>query len=140
MIQIEPARPDGRPSLFERLGGLEGIRRLIHPFYADVRQHAVLGPIFNGHIHDWAAHQANIAEFWALQTGGPSKYSGGFVGAHLPLQLQPGHFAHWLESWEFNCRRHLREPERSEMIALAHEFGRRLQNVITLQQQQNRAT
>ncbi len=133
MIQIETARPAGQPSLFVRLGGIEGIRRLIHPFYADVRQHAVLGPIFNERIHDWAAHQANIAEFWALQTGGPSKYSGGFVGAHLPLQLRSEHFAHWLELWECNCRRHLREPESTEMIALAHEFGRRLQNVVLLQ-------
>ena len=34
-------------TLHERLGGHEGILKLIQPFYADVRQHAVLGPICN---------------------------------------------------------------------------------------------
>jgi hemoglobin len=123
-----------KQTLYERLGGLDGIRRLIHPFYADVRQHAVLGPIFNARIQDWAEHQAKIAEFWALQTGGPSRYAGGFGGAHLALDLQPEHFAFWLELWEFNCRRHLAPMEAQEMIDLAHEFGRRLRRLVQMQQ------
>src|SRR4051812_15659873 len=39
-------------SLYERLGGHVGILKLIKPFYADVRQHNILGPIFNSHITD----------------------------------------------------------------------------------------
>lgn len=119
-------------SLYARLGGHEGIRRLIHPFYADVRQHAVIGPIFNARIQDWAEHQAKITEFWALQTGGPSRYAGGFAGAHLSLDLKPEHFQHWLTLWEFNCKRHLPEREAEEMIGLAHEFGRRLRRVLAM--------
>lgn len=118
------------PPLYERLGRHEGLRRLIHPFYADVRQHQVLGPIFNSHIADWAEHQAKIVEFWALQTGGTSQYRGGFAGAHLLLNLSPEHFKHWLVLWEFNCRRHLPPREAGEMIALAHDFGRRLKRVL----------
>ena len=48
-------------SLYERLGGHEGILKLIKPFYADVRQHELLGPIFNSHIQDWSAHLEKIA-------------------------------------------------------------------------------
>ena len=113
-------------SLYTRLGGHDGILKLIKPFYIDVRQHAVIGPIFNAHIQDWIEHMDKITEFWALQTGGPSRYRGGFAGAHLALGLQPEHFQHWLDLWEFNAARQLPSPEAAEMITLAHEFDRRL--------------
>ena len=44
-------------SLYDRLGQHEGILKLIKPFYADVRQHAVIGPIFDSHIQDWPAQR-----------------------------------------------------------------------------------
>ena len=113
-------------SLYERLGGHKGILKLLKPFYIDVQQHAVLGPIFNSHIQDWPAHLDKITEFWALQTGGESKYRGGFAGAHISLGLQPEHFQQWLGLWEFNNARQLPPKEAAEMTALAHEFGRRL--------------
>ena len=113
-------------SLYERLGGHAGILKLLKPFYIDVQQHAVLGPIFNSHIQDWPAHLDKITEFWALQTGGESKYRGGFAGAHISLGLQPEHFQQWLGLWEFNNARQLPPQEAAEMTALAHEFGRRL--------------
>ncbi len=113
-------------SLYERLGRHEGILKLIRTFYADVRQHSVLGPIFNAKIQDWPAHLEKIAEFWALQTGGESRYRGGFGAAHLQLELKPEHFQHWLNLWEYNNSRHLLEREAAEMNHLAQEFGRRL--------------
>ena len=118
------------PSLYERLGGREGILRLIQPFYIDVRQNAVLGPIFNSRIDDWPAHLANITEFWARQTGGPSSYAGGFASAHLPIGIQPEHLKLWLELWDFNCRRHLATPEAVDMSALAHRIGEQLQRIL----------
>ncbi len=123
-------------SLYERLRGHEGILKLIKPFYIDVRQHAVLGPIFNSHIQDWPAHLANITEFWALQAGGPSKYRGGFGAAHVSLGLKPEHFQHWLGLWEFNNARQLPPSEAGEMTSLAQEFGRRL---LTMTQKQRSA-
>lgn len=117
-------------TLYDRLGGHEGILRLLHPFYADVRQHAVLGPIFNSHIHDWPAHLVKITEFWARQTGGPSNYGGGFAAAHLSLGIGAEHFAHWLRLWEINCRRSLGEPEANEMIQLANGLAQRLRGIV----------
>jgi len=116
-------------SLYERIGGHEGLAGLLHHFYADVRQHAVIGPIFNARIHDWPAHLANIENFWARQTGGPSTYSGG-MGKHLSLPLEPEHFGHWLGLWEFNCRKHLPAAEAEEMIALAHQIAGHLQRMV----------
>jgi hemoglobin len=119
-----------KASLYDRLGGREGIFALIRPFYTDVQQHAVLGPIFNQHIQDWPAHLEKIAEFWARQTGGPSNYGGGFGAAHLRVGVEPGHFQHWLGLWEFNCRRQLKQPESDEMIAIAYRIATQLQRIV----------
>lgn len=113
-------------SLYDRLGGHDGILKLIRPFYADIRQHELLGPIFNAHIKDWPAHLDKITDFWALQAGGESKYPGGFARAHMNLGLKPEHFQNWLALWEFNNARSLPPQEAIEMNALAHELGRRL--------------
>ena len=113
-------------SLYDRLGGHAGILKLIKPFYADVRQHNVLGPIFNAHITDWPAHLEKIADFWALQAGGESRYRGGFAGAHMSLGLQAEHFQHWLGLWELNNARSLPPGEAEEMNALAHRLASRL--------------
>ncbi|MBG87174.1 MAG: globin [Verrucomicrobiales bacterium] len=116
--------------LYANLGGHEGILAFIRPFYMDVRQHKVLGPIFNSHIKDWDSHLAKIAEFWAVQTGGPSKYRGGFAGAHLRLGLKPEFFDHWLGLWDFNCQRQLEPDLAVQMSALAHELARRLKMMV----------
>lgn len=117
---------NGTNSLYERLGGHDGILKLLKPFYADVRQHAVIGPIFNARITDWNEHLAKISEFWALQTGGQSRYRGGFAGAHMNLGLAPEHFEHWLALWRFKNARQLPPQEAEEMNELANRFAGRL--------------
>lgn len=116
-------------SLYERIGGHEGILKLLNSFYADVRQHAVLGPVFNARIQNWNEHLEKITEFWALQSGGGSRYAGGFAGVHLSLGLQPEHFQNWLALWEFNNSRKLPAQEAAEMNELAHRLGNRLFSV-----------
>lgn len=128
MIPASESEPQP-PSLYERLGGHAGIHKLIKTFYIDARQHAVLGPIFNAHIPDWPAHLEKITEFWALQTGGESRYRGGFAGAHMGLGLQPEFFQHWLGLWELNNSRHLAPTEAADLNAITHELGRRLFNM-----------
>jgi hemoglobin len=113
-------------SLYERLGGHAGILKLIRPFYMDVRQHALIGPIFNAQVKDWTAHLDKIADFWALQTGGKSSYRGGFAGAHMGLGLQQEHFDHWLGLWNLNNARELPPREATEMNNLAHQLAGRL--------------
>jgi hemoglobin len=116
--------------LYDRIGGREGLELLLRHFYADVRQHALIGPIFNKHIDDWPAHLAKIASFWARLTGGPSGYSGQMPAKHLKLGLESRHFNTWLQLWDFNCCRHLKEAEAQEMICLAREIGQRLKTIV----------
>lgn len=116
-------------SLYERIGGHEGLAKLLHHFYADVRQHKIIGPIFNERIQDWNLHLATIENFWARQTGGPSTYAGG-MGKHISLPIEPEHFNHWLALWEFNCRKHLPEKEAGEMISLAYQIAGHLKRMV----------
>jgi hemoglobin len=120
----------GDPKLFDRIGGQAELSKLLRYFYADVRQHQLIGPVFNEHIKDWPAHLAKIGEFWARVTGGPSNYSGQMPAKHLTLGLDPHHFAAWLQLWDSNCRCYLQPREAQEMSALAHEIGLRLKSII----------
>jgi hemoglobin len=52
-------------SLYERIGGRDGLAKFLNHFYSDVRQHTVIGPIFNKQIQDWPAHLEKIGSFWA---------------------------------------------------------------------------
>ena len=51
-----------QPTLFERIGGMEKLHPFLWQFYADVRQHQVIGPIFNARIQNWPEHVSKIAE------------------------------------------------------------------------------
>lgn len=112
------------------MGGRETLAKLLHHFYADIRQHNLVGPIFNRQIHDWPAHLETIGSFWARLTGGPSGYSGQVPAKHMNLGLGANHFQAWLQLWEFNCRNYLAAREAQEMISLAHDIGRRLKGFI----------
>jgi hemoglobin len=121
------------PSLFDRLGGRTKMMELLHHFYADVRQHNEIGPIFRAQIHDWPSHLEKIADFWAGATGGPANYSGPMPQRHFPLGLTEHHFAAWLDLWRRQCRIRLAPPEAEEMIRIAEGIGARLQWLIAAQ-------
>lgn len=117
------------PTLYERIGGREGLALLLRRFYADVRQHQEIGPIFAERIDDWPAHLEKIAGFWSGLTGGPALYGGGMAARHIPLRLEEPHFQAWLGLWHRHCRAHLPPAEAEEMIAIAEALGQRLRAI-----------
>jgi hemoglobin len=116
--------------LYERIGGREGLLELLRHFYADVRQHEEIAPIFAANIEDWPAHLEKIADFWSGLTGGPALYRGGMPWKHVPLKLEEKHFEAWLGLWARTCHAHLSEPEAGELIAVAEKIGQRLRMII----------
>jgi hemoglobin len=117
-------------SLFVRLGGAERLRLLLHHFYADVRQHRGIGPIFDKHVGNWQQHIATIAAFWTRITGGIPCYAGNMPAKHLELELKQEHFQAWLTLWETNCNTHLPPTEAKEMVQIALAISRRLQTIL----------
>ena len=90
--------------LYQRIGGHEGISRLLRHFYADVRQDPMIGPIFNDQIKDWNHHLEIIASFWETLIGGQSTYARPMPKKHLALGLREEDFERWLFLWQANCR------------------------------------
>ena len=77
----------------------EMIQALVGAFYARVRVHPVLGPIFGRAIADdqWPGHEAKLCDFWSsvlLMTG---RFKGSPMAAHARWpQIEDGHFDTWL--------------------------------------------
>ena len=116
--------------LYQRIGGREGISKLLRHFYADVRQDPLIGPIFNAQIKDWKHHLEIIASFWETLIGGPRTYARPMPMKHLPLQLKEEHFERWLFLWQANCRAQLPIDAAREMIGLAHHIGHKLRMIL----------
>lgn len=124
-----PAFPSSA-TLYDRLGGRPALQQLLKYFYADVRQHQEIGPIFAAHIDDWPAHLEKIADFWSGVTGGPALYSGPMPFKHMPLSLEERHFQAWLGLWARHCQARLAPAEAAELIAVAETIGQRLRHMV----------
>jgi hemoglobin len=116
--------------LYQRIGGREGISKLLRHFYADVRQDPLIGPIFNAQIKDWKEHLEIIASFWETLIGGPRTYARPMPMKHLSLQLKEEHFERWLFLWQANCRAQLPADVAPDMIGLAHHIGDKLRLIL----------
>ena len=74
----------------------DDVARLVHSFYAKVRQDAVLGPFFHAHVHDWDHHLEKMVDFWSSTLRGTGRYRGTPMPKHAAL---PGLDVHLFERW-----------------------------------------
>ena len=75
----------------------DDVTRLVHAFYARVRADAVLGPVFEAHVHDWPGHLAQLVDFWSAMLRGTRRFSGAPVQRHNALPgLDEAMFGRWL--------------------------------------------
>jgi len=125
---MEPSRI---PTLYEWMGGLEAIERLMTRFYERVPADPLLGPVF---AHMDPAHASHVSAFVAEVMGGPTRYSaehGGhahMIRKHLARGLIEPQRRRWLNLL-LDCADELAlkdDPEfRSAFIAYL-EWGTRL--------------
>ena len=118
--------------LYQRIGRSEGISKLLHRFYADVRQDPLIGPIFNAKIKDWKHHLEIITSFWETLIGGPRTYGRAMPMKHLPLGLREEHFERWIFLWQANCRAQLPSDVAREMSDLAHHIAHKLRKILCI--------
>lgn len=100
------------------------IEAVVAVFYAAIRRHEVLGPIFAAHVTDWPTHEAKIVAFWRNAI----LYDGGYDGSPMRAHMQAGnvraeHFPDWLMLFDETLRRTLPEDAARGWSALAHRIG-----------------
>jgi hemoglobin len=84
-----------------RLGVDEAsIHRLVHGFYAKVRQDSLLGPIFDSRIADWDEHLERMCRFWSSVMTMSGAYHGNPMAKHIRLPVDAEHFDRWLALFE----------------------------------------
>lgn len=103
------------------------IERVVTAFYARVRVHPVLGPVFAAHVSNWPEHEAKIARFWANTILHERGYDGNPLQVHRAARnVRPGMFEPWLALFDAVLREELSAQQAQAWSALAHRIGRSL--------------
>ncbi len=96
-------------------------------FYAGVRAHPVLGPVFAAHVQDWPAHEEKIGRFWRNAILHERVYDGSPMVAHREAgDVREDHFPIWLALFDDTAARVLPEDAAAAWSAMAHRIGRAL--------------
>lgn len=105
----------------------EEIDRVVADFYAAIRVHPGLGPVFAAHVRDWPAHEARIAAFWRNAILFEKCYDGNPLAVHKAAgNVRPGMFDPWLALFDTVLKRNLRPQTAAAWSALAHRIGQGL--------------
>jgi hemoglobin len=103
------------------------IDAVVAAFYADVRLHPALGPVFAAHVSDWPAHEAKIVAFWRNAILFERGYDGNPMARHQDAgDVRPGMFEPWLALFDAVLARKLPAETAAAWSALAHRIGRGL--------------
>jgi hemoglobin len=103
------------------------IDTVVAEFYAAIRSHPGLGPVFASHVTDWPAHEAKIAAFWRNAILFERAYDGNPMQVHKAAgNVRPGMFDIWLGLFDSVLNRHLPAETAVAWSALAHRIGRGL--------------
>jgi hemoglobin len=79
----------------------EEVTRLVHGFYALVREDEVLGPVFEAHVRDWDRHLPTMVDFWSGALRGTARFRGAPMPKHAALPgLNAQLFQRWLGLFE----------------------------------------
>jgi hemoglobin len=91
MEQATMTSTEAQPSLYQQLGGREGITAAVDEFYRRVLADDRLGPMFD-HV-DMERQRRHLAAFLFVAFGGPNEYQGRSVReAHQGLGITPEQF------------------------------------------------
>jgi len=126
--------------IVERTGIDEAmIDRLIRGFYARARHDPLIGPVFEGRVHDWEAHFARMRDFWSSVALMSGRYHGQPMAAHLPLPIDTPHFDRWLELFAATAREICPPAAAAHFIERAHRIADSLELGIAAQRGEIRA-
>ena len=103
------------------------IDRVVSRFYARVRAHPALGPIFAAHVDDWPTHEEKIGRFWRNALLLQRSYDGNPMRVHKEAgNVRSEHFPAWLSIFDSVLHEELPPPLAKSWSALTHRIGRGL--------------
>src|SRR3546814_12379435 len=78
------------------------LTKVVHAFYARVRQDDRIGPLFNAAVEDWDEHLDRLSRFWSSVMLTSGRYKGNPMAAHRrhAEAIEPSMFDRWLELWD----------------------------------------
>ena len=113
----------------------EGIEKLMDIFYAKIRVHKELGPIFNGAVGtddaSWERHKEKIAKFWKTMLLNKNLYMGNPVQPHinlLPFDIKL--FDVWLNLFKECLNEVFEEKATNHYYEVADNIGRNFKAVL----------
>ena len=108
------------------------IERVTTIFYAKIRGHETLGPIFASHVKKWPSHEAKIAGFWRNAILLERSYAGNPMQVHKAAgNVHAEHFPVWLSLFDDVLKQNLDAQTARAWSALAHRIGRGLSMSLT---------
>ena len=111
----------------------DGIELLVDTFYARIRRHPVLGPVFNTTIapDEWPAHLATMRRFWSSVMLTSGSYSGNPMAVHRAVEgLERPMFAQWLALFEATAAELFVPEEAASFADKARRIARSLEMVL----------
>jgi hemoglobin len=110
------------------------ISELVEAFYARIRTHAVLGPIFAANVANWAPHLQRMKDFWASIAIESGRFRGNPMLKHVAIPgLSQAHFAMWLNLWDAALADAVINPQAVSLFRdRAHRIATSLQTGIAL--------
>jgi len=98
----------------------EDLILIVNAFYSDVRENALLGPIFNGFLQNkWDQHLPKMYDFWETMLFNTGSYRGRPFLPHLDVNarhtLSAEHFGTWLKLFHQTVDRYFEGPRAEEL-------------------------
>lgn len=126
VIHVDDRRMSYRPARFPITAA--EINTVVQIFYARIRTHEVLGPVFFASIPDeaeiWAKHEAKIGRFWRSVLLSEQSFDGNPQVAHGKNELiRPEHFEIWLGVFDNVLAENLTTDQAAAWSNLAHRVG-----------------
>ena len=104
------------------------IEDLVATFYARIRKHPSLGPIFERVMGpDWSVHLKLMCDFWSSVMLTTGRYKGRPIPAHVKIAgIEPRHFAEWLDLFEATAREMFAPELAGSFVAKARRIAESL--------------
>jgi hemoglobin len=109
------------------------IGRVVHAFYARVREDVVLGPIFEARVADWEPHLQRMCAFWSSVMLMSGAYHGQPMVAHAPLPIDARHFDRWLALFETTATEECPPKAATAFVAKARRIAESLELGLAIQ-------